>query len=118
MGASQDEKIERMTFASVFPHYQNKVQRKGQSLDDLNSIIQWLTGLNQNELNDCIEKKLTFKELFDIAKVPNNTTNVKGSICGIRIQEITNPLTQKVRILDKIVDDLAKGKSVEKITAP
>jgi len=118
MGASQDEKIERMTFASVFPHYQNKVQRKGQSLDDLNSIIQWLTGLNQNELNDCIEKKLTFKELFDIATVPNNATNVKGSICGIKIQEITNPLTQKVRILDKIVDDLAKGKSVEKITAP
>ncbi len=118
MGPSQDEKIEKMTFASVFPHYRNKVERKNQSLDDLNSIIQWLTGLNQNELNDCIEKKLTLKELFDLAAVPNNAYNIKGNICGIKIQEITNPLTQKVRILDKIVDDLAKGKSVEKITSP
>lgn len=116
MGTNQDEKIEKMTFASVFPHYQNKVERKGQSLEDLNLIIQWLTGLNQNQLNDCIEQKLTFKELFEIANVPGTAFNIKGSICGIKVQEISNPLTQKVRFLDKIVDDLAKGKSVEKIT--
>ena len=115
MGTNQDEKIEKMTFASVFPHYQNKVKRKGQSLEDLDLIVQWLTGLNQNQLNKCIEQKLTFKELFEIASIPSNAFNIKGSICGIKVQEISNPLTQKVRFLDKIVDDLAKGKSVEKI---
>lgn len=112
---AQDEKIARMTFASVYPHYLSKVQKKGKTKEELHQVIIWLTGYDEKTLMKLIEKKVTFEEFFNGAKINPKSHLIKGLICGIRVEEIKNPLTQKVRYLDKLVDELAKGKPLEKV---
>jgi hypothetical protein len=106
----QNEKIAKMTFASVYPHYVNKVVRKGKTEGDLRQAIKWLTGFEEKDLQDVLDQALTFAEVFQKAQWNPEAGKIKGSICGIKISEIENPLTKKVRILDKLVDDLANKK--------
>jgi hypothetical protein len=110
-----NEKFVKMTFASVFPHYINKVERKGKSKAELLQVIEWLTGFNEDDLQKLIKEKVTFTEFFQRAKLNPNASLIRGVICGYRVEEIENPLTQKVRYLDKLIDELAKGKTMEKI---
>ena len=115
MENNHDERIANMTFTSVYPMYVAKVTKKGRTADELNQVITWLTGFQQDELNDLIQKKVTFEAFFHQAKLNPNAKLITGVICGYRVEEIKNPLTQKVRYLDKLVDELAKGKKMEKI---
>ena len=110
-----NERVAKLTFASVFPHYVNKVQRKGKSIEELYQVIQWLTGFNPDEVAKLIQENVTFETFFDRAELNPNATLIKGVICGYRIEEIQNELTKKVRYLDKLVDELAIGKKMEKI---
>lgn len=110
-----NEKIAKITFASVYPHYVVKVERKGRTVDELHEVIEWLTGFNFEKVNEMIERKVTFEEFFNEATLHSNAHLITGLICGYRIEEIQNSLTQKVRYLDKLVDELAKGKKMEKI---
>lgn len=110
-----DQRIAEMTFASVYPHYINKVEGKGRSIDELHAVIEWLTGFNAAALQKHIDQKSTFKAFFDQATLNPNAKLIKGVICGYRIEELQTPLTQQVRYLDKVVDELAKGKKLEKI---
>jgi len=109
-----NERIVKMTFASVYPHYVTKIQRKGRTVDELQQVIEWLTGFNQQKLQELIEEKVTFETFFERAKLNPNAELIKGIICGYKIEEIENPLTKKVRYLDKLIDELAKGKKMEK----
>ena len=110
-----DERMAKMTFASVYPHYVTKVERKGRSKEELLQVIEWLTGFDDKKLQALIDEKATFETFFDQAELNPNAHLIKGVICGYRVEEIENPLTQKVRYLDKLVDELAKGKKIEKI---
>lgn len=110
-----DERIAKMTFASVYPHYLTKVEKKGRSKAELHQVIEWLTGYDENKLQELIDKKVTFEEFFQNATLNPNAHLIKGVICGYRIEEIENPLTRQVRYLDKLVDELAKGRKMEKI---
>lgn len=110
-----NEKIAKLTFASVYPHYVVKVEKKGRTVDELYGVIEWLTGFNFEKVNELIERKVTFEEFFNEAILHPNAHLITGLICGYRIEEIQNPLTQKVRYLDKLVDELAKGRKIEKI---
>lgn len=112
---AHDERIANMVFASVYPHYVNKVEKKGRTKDDLHKIITWLTGFDDCKLQELIDEKVTFKTFFAVAKLNPNAHLIKGVICGYKIEEIETPLTKKVRYLDKLVDELAKGKAMEKI---
>lgn len=112
---NQDERIAEMIFASVYPHYINKVEKKGRTIDELHQVIQWLTGFNAKKLHKLIEDKVSFETFFKNAKLNPNTGLITGVICGYRVEEIENPLTQQVRYLDKLVDELAKGRKMEKI---
>lgn len=113
--ASHDERIAKMSFASVYPLYIEKVKKKGRTTEELDQVICWLTGFSKQELKNQIEKKSTFQEFFNEAKLNPNASLITGVICGYRVEEIENPLTQKARYLDKLVDELAKGKKMEKI---
>ena len=115
MTNSHDERIAKMTFASVYPLYIAKVEKKGRTKEELNQVIEWLTGYTGKKLQDLIEKKVTFETFFSDAKLNANAHLITGVICGYRVEEIENPLTQKVRYLDKLVDELAKGRKMEKI---
>lgn len=110
-----DERIAKMTFASVYPHYVTKVEKKGRTKQELNQVIEWLTGYNESKLFTIIEDKLTFNAFFENANLNPNAHLITGVICGYRVEEIGNPLTQQVRYLDKLVDELAKGRKMEKI---
>lgn len=110
-----DKRIAEMTFSSVYPHYVAKVQKKGRTKQELHEVIRWLTGFDDKALDKQIKDKATFEEFFRRAKVNPNAHLITGVICGYRVEEIENPLTQKVRYLDKLVDELAKGKKMEKI---
>ena len=110
-----NERIAKMTFASVYPHYLTKVEKKGRTKEELHQVIEWLTGFNENKLQELIDEKVTFKTFFQKAKLNPNANLITGVICGYRIEEIENPLTQQVRYLDKLVDELAKGRKMEKI---
>lgn len=110
-----DARIANMGFASVFPHYVTKVEKKGRTKEELFQVIEWLTGFDESKLQKLIETKVTFEEFFNQATLNPNAELIKGVICGYRIEEITTPLTRKVRYLDKVVDELAKGKKMEKI---
>ena len=112
---SHDERFAEMTFASVYPLYLAKVERKGRTQAELNQVIQWLTGFSEQEMDDLIAEKSNFAIFFERAKLHPNASKITGLICGYRVEEIVNPLTQKVRYLDKLVDELAKGKPIEKI---
>jgi len=110
-----DERIANMTFASVYPHYVSKVEKKGRTQEELHQVIEWLTGFDEQKLNELIQEKATFQSFFEQATLDPNAHLIKGVICGYRVEEISNELTQKVRYLDKLVDELAKGKKIEKI---
>ncbi len=110
-----DERIAKMTFASVYPHYVTKVEKKGRTKKELHQVIEWLTGFDEEKIQELIEEKVTFKAFFKGAEMNPNAHLIKGVICGYRIEEIENPLTQQVRYLDKLVDELAKGRKIEKI---
>ena len=110
-----DERIAKMTFASVYPHYITKVEKKGRTKEELHEVIEWLTGFGDKNLQELIEEKVTFETFFMKAKLNPNAHLITGVICGYRIEEIETPLTKQVRYLDKVVDELAKGKKMEKI---
>ena len=112
---SHDEKIASMTFSSVYPHYVTKVEKKGRTVDELHQVISWLTGYSDAKLAAQIKKNSTFEAFFAGATLNENASLITGTICGYRVEEIENPLTQKVRYLDKLVDELAKGRKMEKI---
>jgi hypothetical protein len=113
--AEHDARIAKMTFASVYPHYITKVENKGRTRDELHQGIEWFTGFDAKELKKLIDEKATFETFFKKAKLNPNAKLITGVICGYRVEEIENPLTQKARYLDKLVDELAKGKKMEKI---
>ena len=110
-----DKRIAELTFASVYPHYITKVENKGRTKAELLEVIEWLTGFNEAKLNQLVEEKATFKTFFDQANLHPNAELIKGVICGYRIENIETPLTKQTRYLDKLVDELAKGKKMEKI---
>lgn len=112
---AHNERMAKMTFASVYPHYVTKVEKKGRTKEELHQIIEWLTGMDENKLQDMIAEKVTFKTFFEKSEINPNAKLIKGLVCGYRVEEIENPLTQKIRYLDKLVDELAKGKKLEKI---
>lgn len=104
-----------MTFASVYPHYVTKIEKKGRTKEELHQVIAWLTGFDEKKLQELIEETATFQTFFQKAQLNPNARLISGVICGYRVEEIENPLTQQVRYLDKLVDELAKGKKMEKI---
>lgn len=110
-----DKKMAKLTFASVYPYYIKKVERKGRTKEELHQVIEWLTGFDNIKLQELIDKKVTFDTFFDRAKLNPNAHLIKGVICGYRVEEIANPLTQQVRYLDKLIDELAKGKKMDKV---
>ncbi|PKA82037.1 hypothetical protein ATE92_0162 [Ulvibacter sp. MAR_2010_11] len=110
-----DERIAKMTFASVYPHYITKVEKKGRSIDELNQVIEWLTGYDKKKLEVLIKEKATFEAFFQNATLNPNAKLITGVICGYRIEDIENELTKQVRYLDKLVDELARGRKMEKI---
>ncbi len=113
--AEHDERIAKLIFASVYPHYITKVVSKGRTKEELHRVIEWLTGFDDKKLQELIDEKVTFATFFERAKLNPNAQLITGVICGYRIEEIENPLTKKARYLDKLVDELAKGKKIEKI---
>jgi hypothetical protein len=106
--------------ASVYPHYVTKVERKGRTKDELDQVIQWLTGFDEEALNGHLADGTTFEEFFAAADLNPNATLITGVVCGVRVEDVEDPLMQKIRYLDKLVDELAKGKSMDKVlrTAP
>ena len=104
-----------MTFASVYPHYVTKVEKKDRTKDELHQVIKWLTGFDEKKLKKLIDEKVTFEEFFKQATINPNAHLITGVICGYRIEDIETPLTKQVRYLDKLVDELAKGRKMEKI---
>ena len=113
--SKHDERIAKMTFGSVYPHYVTKIEKKGRSKEELHQVIEWLTGYDVKKLEELMESKVTFEQFFQDATLHPNAHLIKGLICGYRIEDIETPLTQQVRYLDKLVDELAKGRKMEKI---
>lgn len=112
---SHDQRIAKMTFASVYPMYLAKVEKKGRTKEELHEVIKWLTGFDNKKLQQLINEKVNFETFFQQASLNPNAHLITGVICGYRVEEIKNPLTQQVRYLDKLVDELAKGRRLEKI---
>ncbi len=110
-----NERVAKLTFASVYPMYVKKVETKGRTKEELHEVITWLTGFNDKKLQELINEKATFETFFQKATINPNAHLITGLICGYRIEEIDNPLTKQVRYLDKLIDELAKGKKMEKI---
>lgn len=110
------EKVFEMPFSKVYPLLVAKAERKNRSRDDVNQIIFWLTGYDENQLNNILENEITYREFFDKAPILNpNANKIKGVVCGIRVEDIDDPLMQKIRYLDKLIDELARGKKMENI---
>ena len=112
---SQDERIATMTFASIYPHYISKIEKKNRTKEELHQVIEWLTGYDETQLQKQIDDESSFEKFFEGADLNAHAHLITGVICGIRVEDIENPLTQKVRYLDKVVDELAKGRKLEKI---
>ena len=110
-----NERMAKMKFASVYPHYVNKIEKKGRTKKELFQVIEWLTGYDESELQEHIDSESSFEILFQNANINPNANLIKGLICGYRIEDIDNKLTQSVRYLDKLVDELAKGRKMDKI---
>ncbi|MCB0473146.1 MAG: DUF2200 domain-containing protein [Flavobacteriaceae bacterium] len=108
-------RIAKMTFASVYPHYVSKIEKKGRTKEELHQVIAWLTGFDEVKLQGLINEKVTFETFFQEAHINPNAHLITGVICGYRIEEIDNMLTRQVRYLDKLVDELAKGRKMDKI---
>lgn len=112
---THNERMSNMTFASVYPLYLTKIEKKGRSKEELHLVILWLTGFNDKKIQELIDEKVTFEIFFKQAKLNPNAHLITGLICGYRIEEIENSLTKQVRYLDKLVDELAQGRKMEKI---
>ncbi len=112
---AHNQRMAEMTFTSVYPHYVVKVEKKGRTKEELHQVIKWLTGFDEEKLQGFINEKITFKNFFEQATINPNAALITGSICGYRIEDIENTLTKQVRYLDKLVDELAKGRKMEKI---
>ena len=110
-----NERVARMTFGSVYPHYVSKVVRKGRTIEELHRVIEWLTGYNDYNIQELIDQGATFESFFNQAQLNPNAHLITGVICGYRIEEIEDPITKQVRYLDKLVDELARGRRMEKI---
>lgn len=110
-----DRRIAEMTFSSVYPHYVTKVEKNGHTKEELHEIITWLTGFNDKQIQKHIDDKITFKELFEKATLNPNAEQIKGVICGYRIEDIETKLTRECRYLDKMIEELARGRKMEKI---
>jgi hypothetical protein len=110
-----NDRIAKMTFASVYPHYVNKIKGKNRTIAELHQVIEWLTGFRADKIEELIAEKVNFEMFFSKAKLNPNAHLIKGVICGYRIEEIENETTRNVRYLDKLVDELAKGRKMEKI---
>ncbi|MFK7937404.1 MAG: DUF2200 domain-containing protein [Saprospiraceae bacterium] len=108
-------RVASMTFSSVYPHYVNKVEKKGRTKEELHQVITWLTGFDDAKIQALIEEKVTFATFFAQAELHPNAHMIKGVICGYRIEEIDNELTRQVRYLDKLIEELARGRKMEKI---
>lgn len=110
------ERVYKMSFASVYPHYITKVEKKGRTIEELHTVIFWLTGYTENDLQNIIANKVNFEDFFNNAPQMNaNASKITGVICGYRVEDIEDKIMQQVRYLDKLVDELAKGKKMEKI---
>jgi hypothetical protein len=112
---TQNQRIAKMTFASVYPMYLEKVEKKGRTKEELHQVIEWLTGFDNKKLQELIKTDATFEIFFQHASLHPNAHLITGVICGCRVEEIEDPLTQQVRYLDKLVDELAKGRKMEKV---
>lgn len=112
---AHNDRIAKMIFASVYPLYIKKVESKGRTIRELHQVIEWLTGFDEQALRQLIDEKVTFETFFQRARLHPNAHLITGVICGYRIEQIENPLTRKARYLDKLIDELAKGKKMEKI---
>ncbi|WP_411896109.1 DUF2200 domain-containing protein [Winogradskyella sp. A2] len=110
-----DARVDNLKFSSVYPHYVTKIEKKGRTKEELHQVIEWLTGFNEKKLQELIEKQVTFKTFFEKANLNRNAHLIKGVICGYRIEDIETPLTREARYLDKLIDELAKGRKMEKI---
>ena len=108
-------KVYEMSVQSVYVHYVNKVERKGRTKIELNKVMCWLTGFSPAELQKHLKAETTFKDFFKQAKLNKNAKKITGTICGVKIEDIEEPLMKKIRYLDKLVDELAKGRPMEKI---
>jgi hypothetical protein len=113
--STQNKRIAKITFSSVYPMYLAKVEKKGRTKQELHQVLEWLTGFDEKKLQELIEKKVTFETFFQNASLNPNVRLITGVICGYRVEEIEDPLTQQARYLDKLVDELAKGRKMEKI---
>lgn len=112
---THNKRIANMTFASVYPMYVDKVEKKGRTEAELRQVIEWLTGFDEKALNHLLAEKVTFETFFERAQLNPNARLITGMICGYRIEDIDNPLTKQARYLDKLVDELAKGRKMERI---
>lgn len=108
-------RIYKMAFGGVYPHYINKAEKKGRTKEEVDTIIHWLTGYDAKALQQILDNKTDFETFFAEAKLNPNVSKITGVICGYRVEEIEDPLMQKIRYLDKLIDELAKGKKMDKI---
>lgn len=115
MPKSHDERIASLTITEVYPLYRAKVEKKGRTADELNQVIEWLTGFDQKKLEALMADKISFKLFFEKANLNPAAEQITGVICGVRVENIQNPITRQVRYLDKLVDELAKGRPLDKI---
>ncbi len=110
-----EERIAKMTFASIYPHYITKVEKKGRTKDELDAVIEWLTGYDEAKLKSLIDDEVTIEAFFNECSLNPNVHLIKGVICGYRVEELEDNLHKKCRYMDKLIDELAKGKKMEKI---
>lgn len=115
--AKKNEQVANMVFASIYPHYVNRIEKNGRTIEELNQIIEWLTGFDKKQLDAFIEEKVTFKTFFEKATIHPNAYLIKGVVCGYRIEEIEDEflLYKQCRRMEKLIDELAKGRKMEKI---
>ena len=112
---TQNQRIAKMTFASVYPLYLAKVEKKGRTKEELHQVIKWLTGFDNKKQQELINENVTFETFFQNSRLNPNVHLITGVICGYRVEEIEDPLVRQVRYLDKLVDELAKGRKMKKI---
>ncbi|MEM7146913.1 MAG: DUF2200 domain-containing protein [Verrucomicrobiota bacterium] len=112
---SSVERVSKMTFASVYPLLVNKVEKKGRSQEELNEVIEWFTGYDEKKLNDFIKSEVTFGDFFKKATINRNAHLITGMVCGYRVEDVEDPLMKQVKQLDRLIDELARGRKMEKI---
>lgn len=115
MKTTNYDKVFNYTFSAVYPLYITKIEKKGRTIEELNKVIEWLTGYNDKKLEEIINNKITLEQFFKNASVNPNSSKITGIICGVRVEDIDDKLMQLIRYMDKIIDELAKGKKLEKI---